>query len=104
MSFSKESVMSSRLGATTLAMLALASSSAFPQGQQAAGSEKKREPTVTLTTQPSPAAAGVTTFTVMAKDAAGKPITGDDVIVELQMPPMPSMKMGEMKNKVTLKP
>ena len=64
--------------------------------------EKKPEPTITLTTKPAPPAAGETTLTVVAKDATGKPITGADVSVEFVMSPMGSM--GEMKNKVALKP
>jgi hypothetical protein len=64
--------------------------------------EKKPEPTVTLTTKPTLPAAGETMFTVTAKDASGKPITGADVSVEFVMPPMGGM--AEMKNKVVLKP
>ena len=64
--------------------------------------QKKPEATITLTTKPTPPAAGETTFTVTAKDADGKPITGADVSVELVMPPMGAM--GEMKNTVALKP
>ena len=63
---------------------------------------KKPEPTITLTTKPTPAAAGDTTFTVTAKDASGKPIAGADVSVEFVMPPMGSM--GEMRNRIALKP
>jgi len=63
--------------------------------------DKKPEPSITLTTKPTPPAAGETTFTVIAKDAAGKPISGADVSVEFVMPPMGTM--GEMKNKVALK-
>jgi hypothetical protein len=64
--------------------------------------EKKPEATISLTTKPTPAAAGETTLTVTAKDASGKPITGADVSVEFVMPPMGGM--AEMKNKVALKP
>jgi YtkA-like len=63
--------------------------------------EKKPESTITLSTKPTPPAAGETTFTVTAKDANGKPITGADVSVEFVMPPMGGM--AEMKNKVALK-
>ena len=63
--------------------------------------EKKPQPAITLATTPTPAAAGETTLTVTAKDAAGKPITGADVSVEFVMPPMGGMP--EMKNKITLK-
>ena len=55
-----------------------------------------------MSTKPTPATAGDTTFTVTAKDADGKPITGADVSVQLVMPPMGAM--AEMKNTVALKP
>jgi nitrogen fixation protein FixH len=72
------------------------------QTSAAPKSEKKSEAAISFTTRPTPAVAGETTFTVTAKDASGKPITGGDVLVEFVMPPMGAM--GEMKNKVTLKP
>ena len=59
---------------------------------------KKPEATITLATQPTPPAAGPTTFTVVAKDANATPITGADVSVEFVMPPMGAM--GEMRNRV----
>ena len=61
-------------------------------------------PTLTLVTKPDPPAMGQTTFTVTLQAPDGKPVTGADVTVELVMPAMPSMKMPEMRNKVTLKP
>ena len=64
--------------------------------------DKKPDPTITLTTKPTPPAAGETTFTVTAKDATGRPITGADVAVELAMPP--SGGMAEMKHTIILKP
>ena len=78
-----------------LAGMAAAQTTASPKA------EKKPEPTITLTTKPTPPTAGQTTFTVVAKDANGKPITGADVSVEFVMPPMGAM--GEMKNTVALK-
>lgn len=65
-----------------------------PQGQ------KKAEPTITLSTKPTPATVGETTVTVTAKDAAGKPMTGAAVTVEFVMPPTGAM--GEMKNTIAL--
>ena len=79
-----------------VAATALAQTKASPQGG------KKSEPTITVSTKPTPATAGDTTFTVTAKDADGKPITGADVSVQLVMPPMGAM--AEMKNTVGLKP
>ena len=79
-----------------LAAPAVAQTKASPKA------DKKPEPTITLTTKPTPAAAGDTTFTVVAKDAEGKAMMGADVSVEFVMPPMGGM--AEMKNKVTLKP
>ena len=57
--------------------------------------EKKPEATITLATKPTPPAPGQTTFTVVAKDADGKPITGADVSVEFVMPPMAAMEEDE---------
>ena len=73
---------------------------AQPKPAQAQKDQKKPEATVTLATKPAPPAAGQTTFTVTAKDAQGKPITGAVVSVELVMPPMGGM--GQMKNTVAL--
>jgi len=64
---------------------------------------KAPAPSVTFSTKPAPAAAGATTFTVVVKDAAGKPVTGADVAVEFVMPAMPMMKMPEMRNTTMLK-
>ena len=82
-----------------LCLVAAGIAAAQAPGQKA---EKKPEPTITLATKPTPAAAGETTLTVTAKDAAGKPIIGADVSVEFVMPPMGGM--AEMKNTIALKP
>jgi hypothetical protein len=95
------SVASTALALTVLAM-PLAPLAA--QGQAPAAATKKAPAsTITLTTKPSPATMGPTTFMVTALGADQKPITGADVTVTLQMPGMPSMNMPEMKNSVTLK-
>ncbi len=83
------------------ALCLVAAGIATAQTKSTQTTEKKPEPTITLTIKPTPPAAGETAFTVTAKDATGKPITGADVSVEFVMPPMGGM--GEMKNKVALK-
>jgi hypothetical protein len=88
--------------AVTFAFCFVAAGMAAGQTGASLKAEKKPEATITLTTKPTPPAAGQTTFTVVAKDANGTPITGADVSVEFVMPPMGAM--GEMKNKVALKP
>ena len=52
---------------------------------------------------PKPTKTGDNTFEVIVKDAAGMPVTGEDVTVLLFMPAMPAMKMAEMRNEVKLK-
>ena len=122
--------------AVTFAFCFVAAGMAAGQTGASPKGEKKPEATITLATKPTPPAPGQTTFTVVAKDADGKPITGADVsdtvtvnvddalllaasfavhvtVVapranvlpdagEFVMPPMGAM--GEMKNKVALKP
>jgi len=90
------------IAVTSFAFCLVGAGIAAGQTPAATKAEKKPEPTITLTTKPTPAAAGETTLTVTAKDASGKPITGADVSVEFVMPPMGVM--AEMKNKVALKP
>jgi hypothetical protein len=85
----------------TLAFCTIASGAVLMQAQSTPKADKKPQPTITLSTKPDPPAAGQTTFTVTARDTAGKPITGADVTVELVMPPMGGM--AQMRNKVTLK-
>jgi hypothetical protein len=89
-----------------LALAAFCMSPAWASAQTTPASaprdQKKPEPTVTLTTKPTPPAAGETTFTVTARDAGGESMTGADVSVELVMPPMGPM--GQMKNTIALKP
>jgi YtkA-like len=84
-----------------LVFCAIATGAALAQPQSTPKADKKPEPTFTLSTKPDLPAAGEATFTVTARDAAGRSITGADVSVELVMPPTGGM--GEMKNKVTLK-
>src|SRR5437773_1976526 len=90
------------LTSLTFAFCLVAAGTAVAQTTSNPKAGKKPEASITLTTKPTPAAAGDATFTVTAKDATGKPITGADVSVEFVMPPMGSM--GEMKNKTALKP
>lgn len=58
---------------------------------------------IMLMSKPNPPKTGENTFEVMVKDAAGKPITDAEVMAMFYMPPMPAMKMPEMKNSITLK-
>jgi hypothetical protein len=58
---------------------------------------------IAFTSAPKPTKTGDNTFEVIVKDAAGMPVTGDDVSVLLFMPAMPAMKMAEMRNEVKLK-
>lgn len=58
---------------------------------------------IMLMTKPSPPVTGKNTVDVMVKDLAGKPVTDGEVTVTFFMAAMPSMKMPEMKNAVTLK-
>ena len=85
----------------TFALCLAATGTAIAQTTPGSKAQKEPEPTITLTTKPTPPAAGQTTLTVTAKDASGKPITGADVSVQFVMPPMGGM--AEMKNTVSLK-
>ena len=58
---------------------------------------------IAFASSPKPTKTGDNTFEVIVKDAAGTPVTGDDVTVQLFMPAMPAMKMAEMRNEVKLK-
>ena len=58
---------------------------------------------IAFASSPKPTKTGDNTFEVIVKDAAGTPVTGDDVSVLLYMPAMPAMKMAEMRNEVKLK-
>jgi nitrogen fixation protein FixH len=71
----------------------------------AALAQTTQKPTldITLTSKPSPPKTGDNTLEVTVKDASGKPVTDADVTVNFYMPPMPAMKMPEMKNTVALK-
>ena len=77
----------------------------FHEVAAAQQSSSGQKPTVDimLTSKPSPPKTGENTFEVMVKDATGKAITDAEVTVLFYMPPMPAMKMPEMKNTVTLK-
>jgi len=71
----------------------------------AALAQTTQKPTleITLTSKPNPPKAGDNTLEVVVKDASGKPVTDAEVTVNFYMPPMPAMKMPEMKNTVALK-
>ena len=58
---------------------------------------------IAFASSPKPTKTGDNTFEVIVKDAAGMPVTGEDVTVLLFMPAMPAMKMAEMRNEVKLK-
>ena len=74
--------------------------------QSRAGSSAVTVPSrfdITLKTQPTPLKTGANQFEVTVKGADGSPITDVDVSVLFVMPPMPAMRMPEMRNEVTLK-
>lgn len=56
----------------------------------------------TLRTQPAPPRSGKNDFEVTVKDPDGKPIADADVSMAFYLPPMPSMKIPEMRNTVKL--
>lgn len=58
----------------------------------------------TLRTHPAPPRRGDNDFEVSVKDPQGKPIANADVSLAFYLPPMPSMKMPEMRNTVKLTP
>jgi len=70
-------------------------------GTSPAAAAKKLD--IAFASSPKPTKTGDNTFEVIVKDAAGTPVTGDDVSVLLYMPAMPAMKMAEMRNEVKLK-
>ena len=60
--------------------------------------------TIAFRTIPSqPRGAAENQFEVTLTDGQGKPIDGADVSLLFYMPPMPAMKMGEMRNELGLK-
>ena len=56
----------------------------------------------TVRTDPAPPRNGKNDFEVTLKDADGKPITDAEVSLAFYMPPMPSMKMPEMRSAAQL--
>jgi hypothetical protein len=69
-------------------------------GQTTAG---KAVADITLVSKPNPPKTGANTFEVTVKGPDGKAVTDGDVSITFFMAAMPSMKMPEMKNSVTLK-
>lgn len=63
-------------------------------------SNAQKKPTITLTTDPSPAQKGTNKVQVKLTDPAGQPISGAEVTVTFFMPAMPSMNMAAMKTVV----
>jgi Cu(I)/Ag(I) efflux system membrane fusion protein/cobalt-zinc-cadmium efflux system membrane fusion protein len=59
---------------------------------------------IAFRTTPDPPNTGDNQLEVAAKDAAGKPIDGADVSVQLFMPAMPTMNMPAMRNETKLAP
>lgn len=86
-----------------LTALALATVESFPVFAQSAAVTQKPTLDITLTSKPNPPKTGDNALEVTVKDASGKPVTDAEVAVTFYMPPMPAMKMPEMKNTVTLK-
>ena len=70
----------------------------------ATSSKAAQAPSVlfTLRTQPAPPRSGKNDFEVTVKDADGKPIADAEVSLAFYLPPMPSMKMPEVRITVTL--
>jgi len=69
-------------------------------GAQDNSSATQKQPTITLTTDPSPAQKGANTVRVKLTDPAGQPIAGAEVTVTFFMPAMPAMNMAAMKTVV----
>ena len=93
-----------RLAASTLtAALIVASGAAAAAQAQAGDQAKKTGLDITFSSKPNPPKSGDNSFEVVVKDATGKPVTDAEVSAVFYMPPMPAMKMGEMKNTVALK-
>ena len=69
------------------------------RGQDNSSSAQKK-PTLTLTTDPSPAQKGTNKVRVKLTDPDGQPISGAEVTVTFFMPAMPSMNMAAMKTVV----
>lgn len=63
-------------------------------------SNAQKKPTITLTTDPSPAQKGTNKVQVKLTDPTGQPISGAEVTVTFFMPAMPSMNMAAMKTVV----
>jgi hypothetical protein len=72
-------------------------------GAEAAAQTAKPAFDIMLMTTPNPPMTGKNTIEVMVKDPSGTPVTDAEVSVTFFMAAMPSMKMAEMKNSVTLK-
>jgi len=88
------------LGALLIAF-AIAEASAGAAQQPAASQKSSLD--IMLTSKPSPPKTGENTFEVMVKGPDGRPVTDAEVTAMFYMAAMPSMKMPEMRNTVTLK-
>ena len=88
------------LGALLVAF-AIADTSA--RAAQQPGSSQKSSLDIMLTSKPSPPKTGENTFEVVVKGPDGKPVADAEVTAMFYMAAMPSMKMPEMRNTVTLK-
>ena len=84
-------------------ILAVAAGTGSPAFAQAGANAKKAELDIAFTSKPNPPKSGDNSFEVVVKDAAGKSVTDAEVSASFYMPPMPAMKMAEMKNTVPLK-
>ena len=90
------------VGVLAALALTLAPAATRVSGQTAA-TEKKVGLDITFVSKPNPPKTGDNNFEVVVKDASGKPVTDAEVSAAFYMPPMPAMKMPEMKNTVALK-
>ena len=58
---------------------------------------------ITFRTVPDPPKAGETVIEVNVKGSNGQPVTDADVSAQFYMPPMPEMKMAEMRSEIPLR-
>ena len=91
---------------TSVALAALAGLGVLPglvaAAQYTGHGAKPADHVIVVTTAPAPPRAGDNRFTVTVRTAAGAPVLGADVTIELVMPAMPAMRMPEMRTKVSL--
>ena len=92
-----------RLAASALMAALIVAWGVATPAQAQTDQAKKTGLDITFSSKPNPPKSGDNSFEVVVKDATGKPVTDAEVSALFYMPPMPAMKMGEMKNTVPLK-